>query len=254
MKCTVVLTCVVLLTAVSTAMSKYLALPAGSFGSTPYHRSLQFEKLEEDPCDNPVEEGDSDSTWITAFVCDPGTFTKTTALLEIGGILYVCVTPKSTQPTTVIEDVGVIENVINFRLTKDGKTTNFDLSSSNKEGFDFENKEVFDFDLAVSTVTSSVATIEGLNTRQIIIATPVPAIFFDAGGDITAEGALVITQKDLLHDTSDFPVRGLQADANNVFRLNIKVDKYAGSSGASGLNSLKMSTIFFIVGALSCLL
>eukprot|EP00588_Corethron_pennatum_P013207 CAMPEP_0194266894 /NCGR_PEP_ID=MMETSP0169-20130528/1636_1 /TAXON_ID=218684 /ORGANISM="Corethron pennatum, Strain L29A3" /LENGTH=474 /DNA_ID=CAMNT_0039007669 /DNA_START=158 /DNA_END=1582 /DNA_ORIENTATION=+ len=175
--------------------------------------------------------GAADRTLYTAeaFVCDPATFTETADPVEIGGVLYVCVTPKSTQRTTLIVDV------INFRLSQDGDAAVFDAVDA--------------------TVPSDVTVIAARGTRNLIIGTRLPAMFYVTGGDITGVGEVVLGQQDRRLDTGGGSgARGLQAGASDGFRLKITVNKFAGSSGVSGLHSRKMSTIFFLVGALYCVL
>jgi len=184
---------------------------------------------------------------VEAFVCDPSTFTEITDPLRIGGVLYVCVTPKSTQLTTLIADV------LDFTLTQDDGGTNFDA--------------------VTATVPSPVTIVTAKGTRRVIIGTRVPASFFDTGGDITGLGEVLLAQQNGPPGISPpdisppdvgarqlgsdgTPSRALQGGTNG-FTLNIEVDSLARSSRSSGStvsSSMKMSLIFSLVGALYCFL
>jgi len=154
-----------------------------------------------------------------------------------GGVLYVCVTPKSTQLTTLIADV------LDFTLTQDDGGTNFDA--------------------VTATVPSPVTIVTAKGTRRVIIGTRVPASFFDTGGDIMGLGEVLLAQQNSPQNTgarrlgSDgTPSRALQGGTNG-FTLNIEVDSLARSSRSSGStvsSSMKMSLIFSLVGALYCFL
>jgi len=169
-----------------------------------------------------------------AFVCDPSTFTESAAPLRIGGVLYVCVTPTSTQLTTLIADV------LDFQLTQDDGAAAFDA--------------------VTASVPSPVTIVTAKGTRKVIIGTRVPASFFDTGGDITGNGEVLLGQQNSPQNngarqlgSDGTPSRELQG-ATNGFTLKIKVDKLTRSSGSTVSSSLKMSMLFSFVGALYCLL
>jgi len=179
----------------------------------------------------------SDTTVFTAdaFVCDPSSWTVNTDLLEIGGVLYICISPKSDQLTTMIEEVNFLKLDQN-----DGENT---------------------FDAVADTVPSPVTIVTGKGSRNIIIGTRVPASFFRTDFEINGVGEVVLKQRNrLLGSTKMDESRSLQEDVENngpgAFLLNFKVVKLeepTGSARSNASSNLKISIILLIFGVLHCL-